>query len=65
MLVMTRRAGEGLSIGDTIRVHVIAVSGGEVKIGIEAPRSVPILRDDAIETTPKQHKEGEQRDQLP
>lgn len=48
MLVLERRAGESVCIGDQIVVKVLRVIGSRVELGIEAPKSVPILRDDAV-----------------
>lgn len=47
MLVITRKNGEAVSIGNDIRITVVAVIGGKVRLGIEAPRDVPVVRDDA------------------
>ena len=44
MLVLTRRAGESIVIGDEVRVVVLDVRGDTVRLGIEAPRSVPVHR---------------------
>ena len=44
MLVIRRRAGESVLIGDDIKVEVLDVAGSQVKIGISAPRDVLILR---------------------
>lgn len=44
MLVLTRKVDESLIIGDTITVTILAVEGDKVKLGIVAPRDVPILR---------------------
>jgi carbon storage regulator len=46
MLVLTRKAGETLIIGDNIRVTVSSVSGNRVKIAIEAPRECAIRREE-------------------
>lgn len=46
MLVLTRKAGEAIQIGDHIRIALIEVDGGNVKIGIEAPRSVAVYREE-------------------
>ena len=50
MLVLTRKSGEELVIGDGIVVSVLSVQGGRVQIGVEAPKSVRIRR---LETIPK------------
>ena len=44
MLILTRRAGEALCIGDDIEVTVMAVNGTQVRIGIKAPRDVAVDR---------------------
>ena len=44
MLVLTRRVGEAVSIGENVEVVVVAVRGDQVRVGIRAPRHVPILR---------------------
>lgn len=46
MLVLTRRPGESLRIGDDIRITVVEIDGGNIKIGIDAPRSVSIYREE-------------------
>ena len=46
MLVLTRKSGEGIRIGDEIRHVVVEVKGNQVKLGIEAPRSETIHRDE-------------------
>lgn len=46
MLVLTRRLGESITIGDDIVVTVLEVSGNQVRLGITAPRSVRILREE-------------------
>ena len=47
MLILTRRIGETLKIGENITVVVTAVNGNQVKLGIDAPWDISILRDDA------------------
>jgi carbon storage regulator len=44
MLVLSRRDGESVEIGENIRVTVVGIEGGRVKIGFEAPREVEIVR---------------------
>jgi carbon storage regulator len=46
MLVLTRRRGEGVTIGRDIRIVVLGVRGGQVKLGIEAPPAVEVHRDE-------------------
>ncbi len=46
MLVLSRKAGERIWIGDDISVTVVRISGGGVRIGIEAPREMPVVREE-------------------
>lgn len=46
MLIITRKPGEKIMLGDDIVVEVIAVSGSSVRIGIAAPRSLPVFREE-------------------
>ncbi len=50
MLILTRRAEEAIHIGPDITITVLQIGTRQVSIGIDAPRSVKILRDDAIRT---------------
>src|ERR1700691_2757284 len=49
MLILTRRAGEALRIGDEIEVTVMAVNGSQVRIGINAPRNIAVDREEIAE----------------
>ena len=44
MLVLTRKSNQSIMIGDEIEVSVLAIMGEEVRIGIEAPRTIPVFR---------------------
>jgi carbon storage regulator len=44
MLVLTRKANQSIMIGDDIEVSVLAIMGEKIRIGIDAPRSVPVFR---------------------
>ena len=44
MLVLTRKTNQSIMIGDDIEISVLAIMGEKVRIGIEAPRSVPVFR---------------------
>ena len=44
MLVLTRKANQSIMIGDNIEVSVLSVLGEKVRLGIQAPRDVPVFR---------------------
>lgn len=50
MLVITRKNGEGLTIGENIRVTVVETARDRVKIGIEAPSDIRIIRNELFDT---------------
>ena len=49
MLLLTRKPGQYIQIGDDIRVHFIHLGRGQVKVGIEAPPEVNIVRNELLE----------------
>ena len=49
MLILTRRAGESLRIGDEVEVTVMAVKGAQVRIGIKAPINISVDREEVAE----------------
>ncbi|MBD8031467.1 carbon storage regulator CsrA [Solibacillus merdavium] len=58
MLVLTRKKGETIMIGDQIEVKVISVDGDQVKLGIVAPKSVKVHRSEVFEAIQQQNKEA-------
>ncbi len=46
MLVLTRKTGEGISIGNGIKIRVVEIKAGQVRLGIEAPAEFRILREE-------------------
>ena len=49
MLIITRKPGEKIAIGDDITVTVLDIKGGQIRIGIDAPRAVSIHRQEVYE----------------
>ena len=54
MLILTRRIGETLNIGDDVTVAVLGVKGNQIRIGIDAPKDVAVHREEIYERI---HKE--------
>ena len=49
MLILTRRLGETILIGDDIEVTIVDIKGNQVRIGIQAPKDVDIVREELLE----------------
>ena len=56
MLVLTRKLGESIRIGDTITVKIVDLDGRHVKLGIEAPRSIAVNREEIYERIQRENK---------
>ena len=50
MLILTRKAGQGFTIGDNIEITITEVSGDKVRVGINAPKEIKILRSELTQT---------------
>lgn len=55
MLILTRRVGETLMIGDNISVTVLGVKGNQVRLGINAPKDVAVHREEIFERIRHEH----------
>ena len=49
MLILTRMEGESILIGDGIRVTLLGAQGSQVRIGVQAPREVTVIRSELLE----------------
>jgi carbon storage regulator len=59
MLVLTRKRSEKLYIGPDICITVVRLEGGQVRLGIEAPREIPVLRAELVAGASSNPKEGD------
>lgn len=58
MLVLTRRANESIMIGDDIVITVLDIKGDQVRIGIKAPRSVSVYREEVLAELAKANRDA-------
>jgi carbon storage regulator len=65
VLVLTRKANQSIMIGDDIEVSVLAIMGEKVRIGIEAPRAIPVFRQEVyVEIQQDRGDEGEASEEV-
>ena len=58
MLVISRKLNEKIKIGENIEIYIISIDKNQVKIGIEAPKEVTILRGELIESIKEENKKA-------
>lgn len=68
MLILTRRTGETVMIGNDVTLTVLGVKGNQVRIGINAPKSVPVHREEIYERIKRELQgdvDGNVQDEMP
>ncbi len=63
MLILSRRCGESFMIGDDIKVTVLASKGNQIRLGIDAPRTLPVHREEIFQRL-QQAREAEKQIEL-
>ena len=63
MLILTRRVGETLIIGDDVNITVLGVKGNQVRLGINAPKDVSVHREEIYQRIQQEKDQEAQQDQ--
>ncbi len=59
MLILTRRVGEMLMIGDIVTITVLGVKGNQVRLGVNAPKDVTVHREEIYQRIQREHEDDE------
>ena len=62
MLILTRRVGETIMVGDEVTVDVLSIRGNQVRIGINAPREIEVHREEIYERIKAEKGEAQEED---
>lgn len=66
MLILSRKKSDAIYIGDDIRIYVVDIQGDKCRIGIDAPRDVPVYRQEVAEAIEREkRKEKEDAERIP
>ena len=60
MLVITRKSGEGICLGDDVKITVLEITGSTVRLGIEASREIPVYREEIWEAVKAENQAAAQ-----
>ncbi len=63
MLILTRRVGETLMVGDEVTVTVLGVKGNQVRIGVNAPKDVSVHREEIYQRIQKEKTDAQQSEE--
>ncbi len=58
MLVLTRKPGEGIIIGDDVKITIVELKGGGVRIGVDAPRDMKVHRQEVFDRIKEENMEA-------
>ena len=58
MLIITRRPGQRIMLGDDVTLHVMEINGNNVRLGVEAPKSLPVYREEIWASVKQENKEA-------
>ena len=64
MLVLTRKSNQSIMIGDDVEVSVLSVMGEKVRIGIQAPRDIPVFRKEVYLEIQLERSDGSEREEV-
>ncbi len=59
MLILTRKVGQTIRIGDDVQIAVVGIKGNQVRIGVTAPTNVPVHREEIYERIQKEIEDGQ------
>lgn len=62
MLILTRRVGESIKIGEDVTITVLGVKGSQIRVGIAAPKSVAVHREEIYERIQREQSENRTRE---
>ena len=65
MLILTRRVGESLMIGDEVNVTVLGIRGNQVRIGVNAPKDVAVHREEIYDRIQQERTDDEPSSEVP
>ena len=65
MLVLSRKTNQSIMIGDEIEITVLSVAGDKVRLGIKAPREIPVYRDEVYSQVNSQQREADPTGPIP